>query len=196
MRNTFSKFFRVCVLALFISVVSVLPVSAEVAPEEVVKKMLADLKSQGTPVALINYVHWETAFSNMNENERHSMNIKTPEDLREFSLRVISDPVKFMEDEMRKRAASFPVEQKEAYDKNTDKLVKTMRARSEEMKKKLVNSSYTVGKAKIDGLSAKVPLEVSVDGKSQKSEVPLIKVGDSWYLVSANPHSSLGSDRK
>jgi hypothetical protein len=170
-----------CSAAIIISASTALGAAS---PEDTVKEITTKLKSEGSPVAVLDYIHWEKAFDEFPAPAKAELGIKTPEDLRVHLKDALTDPSAFIKRSMESRRAKLPPEQQPMIDAMMAPLAEQVKKQFADAQSKLKRTEFEVGKAEINGANASVPLTAKVDGESRTDTVRLVKVNDAWLLES------------
>jgi Domain of unknown function (DUF4878) len=154
------------------------------SPEDVVTKMVADLKKDGGPLGVINYVHWQTAFDGLPEQEKKGMGVNTPEELKTFYQNLYTDPSAFFQKQMTARMGNVPAEQQAAMKAQMDQMSAQMKEKFAKAKEDIKKTDFEITNSKIDGDKAVVHVSTTLDGAKKEDDINLIKIDDKWYLPS------------
>ena len=153
-------------------------------PEATVHSAIKELKSTGQPSAILNYVHWQTAFNQMSPMYRAQINADSPEALKSFYSKALKDPSEAMKGTLEGYASQLPPEQQAMMKQQMEKLGAMMKQRLDEAKKKLVEADYEIGKASVEGNDATLKLVATRGEETRSHDLKLIKIGEQWYFPS------------
>ena len=169
-------------LVLFFLIVS--SVSAEIAPDVMVREVLAKIKESGNPAEIVNHVDWPEAFKTMPEQDKLQLKIKNPDEMREFFRQMLADPSATMKRNMMERVALLPADKQEEAKAAIEQMSEKMNAREAELKQRIKETEYTVGEAKVQGDTATVMLAQSYKGEKSEEKIELRKKNGEWMLPS------------
>ncbi len=147
-------------------------------PEVVVQSMLTELKSEADPAVLLDYVHWPTAWKSFPQTQRDKIGIRSPEELKEYFENFFKDPDQFIEKYIMSRyegSQALP-------EQSITKMAETMKRKKAQMREKMKNTSYEIGKSTIQGNAASVEIVSTLNGKSKSQTLPLQNIDGKWYL--------------
>lgn len=153
---------------------------AEDGPSQLVKKVILLIKKQGDPSPMVDYVYWQKIYKDLPEKNRVVMNVSNENELKEFYRRVLKSPTVELDNVLRSR-----MEEKLGAEKTEDllsNLKETAIKKEKELKSRLKNTKYLIGKSKIKGDRAKVPLTYLYKNKKKTEDVSVIKIKNVWYL--------------
>lgn len=170
-------------------------VSAEsLTPEAKVKTVIGLIKEKGDPSPIVDYVSWKENFDSLPEKNRKIMEVDSEEELREFYRRILLSPA----DEI-VRVFETKFKDKVSKDK-VDGVIETVKQRAlekeGEIRKRIKESKYDVGKAVINGSTAVVPLTYHYGSESKTESVKMVKEGDEWMFAGLGDGFSFNSEVK
>src|SRR5690606_16300541 len=133
--------------------------------EERVKTVIGLIKDKGDPSPIVDYVSWEDNFNSLPQKNRQIMDIDSVEELREFYRRILLSPAQEMV-----RVFETKFKNKVGGDKVGD-LIESVKQRASdkerEIRKRIKESEYEIGKAEITGSTAIVPLTYHYGSESK-----------------------------
>ena len=177
------KLFCLCLLiAGFVSIS--FTANAANDPTDTVKAAIEAIKQTGDPAAMIEYVHWDTAFADLPAEQKKSMKVSSGAELKNFFLQFFKDPSIMIKPKIEEMKAKVPAEKQAQFEQQMLALTTTMQQKLAEAKEKLKTIQYEIGKATVVGDSASVPLTSTIDGKSSTKELKLINIDGKWYFPS------------
>lgn len=153
------------------------------SPKETVETMASKLKESGNPAAIVEFVHWPSAFETLDAQQRQIRNINSPEQLRNQYLELFNNPKAIFREQMDRMKAQMPPEQQQAVEAQMAQAETMLQNMMTEMKAKLAKTEFSVGEVADQGDSATVELITTSDGKSETNKLKMIKVDDKWYLA-------------
>lgn len=162
-------------------------------PESVLEEILKNIKSTGEVSSSLDYVSWEDAFKDMGEEEKQVMDVSSAEDLKNKMKEVLSNPSSFLEKQMTAKLGEVPKEQQAMMQSMLAGMKGMIDQKINEAKTRALQSEYKVGKAKINGDRAQVPVTASYQGKSDTRDVDMVKRNDKWLLTSFKSTPANGS---
>ena len=62
------------------------------SPKEAVETMVTKLKNAGSPAAIVEFVHWPSAYETVDAQQRQIRNINSPEELKNQYLQLFNNP--------------------------------------------------------------------------------------------------------
>ena len=157
---------------------------AQQKPDDVLKELLKKISEKQNASPVVEYVDWQEAFAKAPEDQKKTLNITNPGQMKEFYRQILESPTANFRKQVQERLAAVPEEQKPLMEQQLQRMEDLMRQKENEMKEKIAGTKYTVGDAKIEGNSAKVKLTQEYKGEKKEEDVQFIKVGDRWFLPS------------
>ena len=179
-------------VVLLLSLCMLIPFVAQAnTPEDVVRKVINEMKSQSSLTPLLSAVDWDKRFADMQDGEKKALKIYSSSALRSHYQERVSSGGQDVIDEM--------IQQAKRGDKKADKRIlaakESMKEQREIIKKGIANTVYAVGTAKVTEDTAVVPVTKTRKKKSNTVKVTLHKSGGKWVYLSAaalNPVSPTG----
>ncbi len=169
-------FLLVCALAPF-------PVCAqEPGPREVVAQIVLRLKESKSPLVILDYVHWPSAYASFPEREKIAINVQSAEDLKRYYDKVFTDPSALIREQIAPKIKALPEDKRPELDAKLAAMEGVIKARFAEMTDMLARTEYQLGAAKEEGDTAVVELTTVLDGNSSSHDVRLIKIDNRWRL--------------
>lgn len=159
-------------------------VLAEQKPDEVLKELLDKIKVQANASAVVDYVDWQEAYSKAPEDQKKTMNITGPDQMKQFYRQILESPAVNFRKQVEERLASVPADQKPMMEQQLKRMEELMRQKEAEMKEKIAGTTYEIGDPKIDGNIAKVKLKQTYKGETKEEEVQFVRANDRWLLPS------------
>lgn len=184
MKNLFF-YFSICYLFPFSAF-------AQETPEQVLQKILAEIKAASNTSPVVEYVDWQKAFSKMPEDRKKMINVETPEGMKSYYKEVLKDPVAVMKKQFESRLGSLPPAQKPIYEQNFARMQKALEDKTKEMFSRIAETEYQVGTAEIQGDSAVVALTQNYKGEVRNEKIHFEKTGNAWLLPAV---SSMSGER-
>ena len=168
--------------------------SAEViSPEDTVKAVIKEIKTKGDPSPVVDHVSWDDGFSKLPVKNREAMGVKSPEELKEFYRRVLLSPSseieRMFESKFKDKLDGLGPEKVKALLSNIKERALQKEA---EIKKRLKESEYEVGKAQVQGENASVPLTTTYEGQKNSDNVKLVQKDGKWYFASLGSGFNMG----
>jgi len=180
------KWNRLLILACVQCLFSFQFLAAESSPTDTVRSMLAAMKKTGSPVALADFVHWETAFQSLEQEERDALQITSPEELKAFYEKTMTNPVAAMHDAVKTKLESLPTEKRKALEQQLERGYELARQKVEDRRARITSSSYTVDGESIDGNQATVQVTARFEANGAKKTkvdyVELQRFNGRWLL--------------
>ncbi len=186
------KFF-VFLSLLFLFIVKPGGAQAE-GPDEVLRKIVAEMKTAGNPSPVVDYVEWEEAFEQMSPQSRTQMKISSADDLREYYRGTLKDPVKAMRSQLQEKMKVVSFENSSQIKQYLAREQEKMVREQQEVMARIRDTKYQVGPAIIEGDTANVKLTQIYKGKVSTEEVRFVKSGETWLLPSVSALSGANSD--
>lgn len=153
------------------------------SPKETVEAMVSKLKQSGSPAAIVDFVHWPSAYETVDAQQRQIRNINSPEQLRKQYIDLFNNPNAIFREQMDRMKAQMPPEQQQMVEAQMAQAESMLQNMMSEMKTKLAKTEFAVGEVKEEGDSATVELLTTSDGESESNTLKMIKVEDKWYLA-------------
>ena len=144
------------------------------------KALIAEVKSTGSPVAIIERVDWTTAFAQTLPEYRKGIGVKTPAELKDFYRSMFENPNAVMKEKLASKMDSLPPAKQAALEVLMMRVEASMKEHKQSEMDKLRRSKINVIGSKIDGDKATVEFESLLDGKTKTQTVQLIKVDNQW----------------
>ncbi len=154
------------------------------SPTEVVNKVITSMKKDGSPVAMVEYIHWPTAFENLSAQQRQEMGIDSVESLRSYMKKMLASPSSAMRDMMESRINQIPPEGQASMKAMIDQMVSRVEAQEQQMKSKIAAADYEVKALEETQDSASVEIKTLSEGKEKVDTVQLQKIDGKWYFPS------------
>jgi len=159
--------------------------AADLGPKETLEKILGDMVAQKNIAAVLNYIHWSTAFKNLKPAQRQQLNVTTPEQLKAFYKRMLNDPAGYLRERMEGRMASVPPEQRAVVEGQLNQMLDGVNQKLAQENAKIGRTKYTIGEVDTKGKRSTIQLSAAVDGQVKNNEVVLVQQEDGkWYLPS------------
>lgn len=165
---------------------------AQETPEQVLEKIIADIKAASSTSPVVEYVDWEKAFNNMPEERRKMISVETPAAMKSYYKEVLKDPVSMMRKQFEARLDSLPPAQRPIYEQNFSRMQKALEDKTKEMYSRISETDYKIGTADIQGDVAVIALTQKYKEEEKTENVRFEKSGDKWMLPAV---SSLGSQQ-
>jgi hypothetical protein len=181
MKTTIQKL----ILALVLLGLQATVVVAEQTPEAVVSEMMAKIKAAGSPAPFIDYVNWPLAFKSAPEQMKAQMKVTSADQMKTTFQRMFTDTKAFFHEQMKDRLAAVPEDKRAMAEAQLEKMNQMIDQQQAQMKEQIQQTDYSVGKATVEGNSARVMLTQSYQGQTREREVQLTKEGGAWLLDSA-----------
>jgi len=151
------------------------------SPEITVKTVIGMIKEKGDPSPIVDYVDWKESFNSLPEKNRKIMEVESEDDLREFYRKILLSPakeiVRVFETKFKDKIAEEKVES----------VIETVKQRAlvkeEEIRKRIKESEYDVGKPEVSGTTALVPLTYRYGSESKTDSIKMIKTNDQWMIA-------------
>lgn len=175
-----------CAPVLLLSVLAEEPQQSEVAAvTKRAQEMIDRLQKTSDPVVILDYVHWPSAFAAYPAEEKQVSDIKTPEELKEYTRAILSDPQKFMNERFEQIAARAPPEVAKQMRESSKQVMAAMGEIKRRISARIKDTQYSIERVDIisDG-RAKVVLRIVLDQERKRSPVIFEKHDGVWYLPS------------
>lgn len=153
-------------------------------PDAVLQEIVDKIKAAENPSPVVDYVRWDEAFSKMTPEQKQSMKITSPAEMRELYRRVLRSPVSLMKSQFEEKLKSNPPPTPQAAEQQKVQLDQMMAQKEKEIKDRIGGTVYVVGKSVVEGNTAIVELTQTYEGQSKTEGVKLIRTGDTWMLPS------------
>ena len=153
-------------------------------PIDTVKAAIEAIKQTGDPAAMIEFVHWDTAFAGLPADQKKSMKVNSGAELKNFFIQFFKDPSIMIKPKIEEMKAKVPADKQAQFEQQMLALSATMQQKLAEAKEKLKSIQYEIGKATVTGDLASVPLTSTIDGKSSTKDLKLINIDGKWYFPS------------
>lgn len=170
--------------AFFVSFAGTLQALAQTAPDAVLKEIIEKIKAAQNASPVVDYVDWKEAFEKAPAEQKQAMNISGPDQMKDFYREVLTRPSELLKKQFEQRLAAVPPDQQQLMKASVDRMEQMMRQKEEEMKKRINETTYEVGEAKVDGDKAVVPLTQTYQGSSKQEQVEFVKSDGRWLLPS------------
>lgn len=193
-QNGFSMQTRNLKLVIFTCVaIFVFPATAFAqTPAKLLQEIAAKLKATGSAAVLVDYVNWDSAFQNVDPRQKDQLNVQTPDALREYYRQLLTNPEKFLRQQIEGRLEELPPDQRESAKQKFEAALVEARAKLAESKLQFKESQYTVGEETITGDQAGVKLETVYKGTPKSDTIRFVKINGKWYLSSVR---NIGSEQ-
>ena len=169
-----------CLSLFFFSLIS--PTHAQEDPSETVGKMLASMKKQSSLLPMLEYVHWEQAFSRLGSDEKRQLGASSSVELKSQYVKLFSNPSEFFRAQMEEKVNSMPAAEQQAVRAQVDGMMAMMTSKMKEEGERLAQTEFHVENAIVTGETAKVKVTARRDGEVDQDEVSLVKVDGRWLL--------------
>ena len=156
-------------------------------PDAVVREMVDKIKAASNPSPVVEYVDWKNAFDTSSPMLRQQMHVNTPEEMKSSFARMLKDPSAMMKEHFQQQLESAPAEQKQQMQQQFGQMETMMKQREQEMKDRIKETTYDIGKPVIEGDKARVQVKQTFRGESRSEEVKLVKAGNTWLLPTFMP---------
>lgn len=174
-------------------VLTATPTASERGPRELIEEMLARLKATHEPVVILDYIHWPSAYAAYPESETKMKQIDTPQQLESYMRAVLSDPQKYLRDQLAQRMSKLPEDMAAKLRASTDRVVESMAMLKERMAQRISDTQYRIGKVTmLGGDHAEIELIAVLDEDERSSIVKLVKIENRWYLPTVEYAKSEG----
>ena len=169
---------------------------ADVPPESAVSDMLTMLRAKGTPLSLLDYVDWHTAYQRLDADNLPKglvKEVKSPQDYRRQVKRILENPERFANTQAKSIIRDLRPKDRAIANHLLPLLPQIIESEVEKFRQKQRKTKYKVGKAKIAENLASVPIESEFEGEKRNHTVSLIKNGNRWYLTSPKSQIFFGT---
>lgn len=183
-RNFFSNF-----LLIYLLVFCTLVHADRSTPKGTVIEVIKALKKKGSYEAVLNFIHWPSAFKDLRNEEKKAFNISSPNDLRKYLAKAVANPEQLMRKRFEIMLAGKSEEEKRKFNQVLDKQLEQIRVRQKQLKQKIKDSSFSIVGVKQGQDTAQVELKARFNNTSETKPLNLIKVSDKWYLTAASINS-------
>jgi hypothetical protein len=156
------------------------PAFADETPEEMLKALIAQVRTSGSPAPILERVDWKTAFAQTLPEHREAIGAKTPKELKKIYRAVFENPNKLMKEKIAPKMGTLSPEKQAAIEVLMMRVESTMKERKKSDMEILRRSEIKVVGSKIDGDKATVEFESLLDGKTKTQMLQLIKVDGQW----------------
>ncbi|MFN8392157.1 MAG: hypothetical protein U0136_17830 [Bdellovibrionota bacterium] len=178
------KMIRQALLCAFSVFVTASVAHAGTSPDATVKEIVDKMKAEGNPAVIVEYVNWEKAFSQFPQQQKDQLNVKSSAELKSFFHEMLANPSGVMRKQMESKLGTVPPEKQEEAKAQIDQIEGMMKRKETELKERLTETTYEVGKPEITGNTATVKLTQSYKDQKKVEDVKLEKDGDRWLLPS------------
>jgi len=170
------------IIVSFLTCLFISSAHAELAPDALLNKIVAEVKQEGSQLPLINYVHWETAFQALSSAEWRALDVDSSEKLKNHYLVLYSNPKAFVEKELDKRIQEASAEHRAQIEQQRERIIQSAVADFMAQRRRLAQMNYQVGVERITGNRGSVELITSLNGVESKQDVQFTQVDGQWYL--------------
>ena len=155
-------------------------------PEEAVQEMVTKLKQAGDYAVLLDYVHWETAFTQMSAQEKQALQAQNPSQLKTVVKEFLISPKKAILSKVGKDMEALPSEQKEMMTKMLTQQAEQIQTERAKRNQEIKRTEFKVGNAKVNGSRASVEVTELLDGQSKTRNIDLVLIANRWWLPSSD----------
>lgn len=155
---------------------------ADETPEEMLSKLIAEVKSSGSPIPILERVDWKTAFAETLTDDRYraAIGVKSPEELKSFYRSVFENPNALMKERVASKMDSLPPAKQAALEVLMMRVEATMKEHKASEMEKLRRSEFKITGSRIEGDKATVDFDAVLDGETKTQTVKFIKVDGRW----------------
>jgi len=150
-----------------------------------VDELIRSLKSQRSPTAALDFVHWEYAYQMVDSESRERLGITTPESLKGRIKGVVSDPVAMFERRFENVARNYSPAERELLHQTFETRAQGLRAEWQKNQAQMASAGYKVGSIVVDpsnALRAHVTLIKANKDTGEPVSYEFEKDGEEWYV--------------
>lgn len=162
-------------------------------PADRVTELMVKLKAFRSPVVIIEFVDWESAFAGASEADRAKYGARTPLEMRRYYEQVLGDPEAYARREISRQLALVPADKRPIVEAQISEAVAQVRQNQDRYREFYRDFTFEVGAAEVTGDRAVVPLTTAFGGETFQERIPLIRRDKVWYLPSVDIVSGGGA---
>lgn len=171
---------------ILVLLLSFLPLSLSATPETRVAEMINELTKTGSYLALLDYIHWPSSFAAMSVQDKQSMGISSPRELRVRVQSLMENPEQMFRQQFGEKVKTMPPDQQRIMEGYYQQQLAKMRQTLDEMRAKLRRTKYEILGSSINGNSATVTVKGQADGRTKLRDIQLNLIQGEWYLPAMN----------
>ena len=160
--------------------------ATDLGPDATLRKIIAELKQEGHHRVLLHYIHFETEFASLTEQEKTAFGVNSPSDLKEWTSKSWEDPEGSLEQLLEREARRLHEEGQQVTRQKLEQrkleLLAAYRAQNESILETIKRGSFAVGTTRVSGGTASVQLTTKIDGKETAWTILMVKDGGRWLL--------------
>lgn len=169
-------------------VLSVVVLNAEVCkadagPEPVIKEIIAKLKETGSPIALMDYIHWESVLETLPPKLREQRKLTTAAQLKAFYSEAFDDPAKFMAKQLEENISKVPADRQALARQHMATIIDSVKKKMDTARDQVRRTEFEIGKVQRNGDKADVEVIGRLDGTDKRQHLNLKKVDGKWLLT-------------
>lgn len=180
--------FRIFLSSLFVNLfILIVFVHADRStPKGTVIEVIKSLKQENSYKAVLDYIHWPSAFNDLRDEEKKNFEISSPNDLRKYLTKAVSNPEQLIRKRFELMLVGKSEEERQKFNKILDKQIKQIRIRQKELRKKIEESTFSIVGIEQNENTAQVNLKARFKNTSETKPLNLIKINEKWYLTAAS----------
>ena len=156
------------------------------SPEKVLEKIIVEMKAQKSPLPVLSYIDWPSAFQQLGTLERQQLGVQSANELKNVYESFIKNPREMLRQQMAGQLAAMPPEQRAMLEQQMEQAIATAEKRVKIDEQKYDKMQWEIGESTISGNKAKVRLKVTDEkGKVTNEEIDFVKTSSGeWRLPS------------
>lgn len=155
-------------------------------PNGTVVEVVQALKRERSYSAVLDFMHWPTAFDNLKEEEKLKLGINSPLDLKTYLTKAVNDPKKIFTDLIKEQSKTLSEEQKKSMDAKLKEHLKLLDEEQSKLARKILETKFSITKTDVNNKSATVYLKAVNKNITETKPLNLIKSKGIWYLTTTN----------
>ncbi len=167
------------------------------APEARIEAMITRVKQEKSMQPTLDFVHWETAFRELGEQEKQMFNVTSPDELKLKLSGFLKDPSLFIKQQLKIQlgAQNLPAEQMQMFESIMESQISGIKTQMDSEISRMINSKHVIHGSNILSNQATVDLEFISATESSRDNINLVLIEDQWWisLKELQNKSSLGA---
>lgn len=151
-------------------------------PKQLVVEMLDRFQEEKSFAAMLDYVHWQTAWANFPAQDKKRMSVNSPEEFRSYFEAFFNDPGEFAKKHMLPNMPKTNSLNAEQQQKRLLEFTSRFEKKQKLMKENIEKTKYSIGKVDQQGDVATVEIVSTLNGKTENQSLPLERINGKWYL--------------
>lgn len=154
------------------------------AVEQKVDEILSRVKKEKNYAVITDYVHWETEYTNLPEQQKKVMQINSPEEYKARMQGLISNPQEMIAKRMQKRMqeSNMPEDRRAMVKQMMEQQMQKIGEAQADSQQEISDMEYDILGSKVDGNNAEVMVMIKKTSGNKREKIAMQEFDGTWYV--------------